>query len=154
MSDRADNSPGRLGRLVRFYVSDLFLKFLLAGGLAAGVNFASRFALQPMVGFDGAVALAYLAGFLTAFFLNRAIVFPRSGKPIRVEMAWFFLFNLIAFPLVVTLSIVLRDFVFVRVLPRAPAEAVAHACAILTPVVFNFAAHRLVTFGVRRGGEA
>jgi putative flippase GtrA len=150
MSERADIPPGRLGRLIRFYFSGVFLKFLLAGGLAALVNFLSRFALQPAVGFDAAVALAYLAGFLTAFFLNRAFVFPRSGKPVRVEMAWFFLFNLIAFPVVVALSIVLRDDVFGHIMPRAVAEALAHACAIMTPVVFNFAAHRLVTFGVRR----
>lgn len=149
MSERADIPPGRIGRLIRFYASGVFLKFLLAGGLAALVNFASRFALQPAVGFDAAVALAYLVGFLTAFVLNRAFVFPRSGKPVRVEMAWFFLFNLIAFPVVVALSIGLRDYVFGRVLPRGPAEALAHACAILTPVAFNFAAHRLVTFGVR-----
>jgi putative flippase GtrA len=150
MSGRADTQPGRLGRLIRFYFSGVFAKFLLAGGLAALINFASRFALQPAVGFDAAVALAYLAGFLAAFFLNRAFVFPRSGKPLRVEMAWFFLFNLIAFPVVVALSIVLRDDVFGRFMPRAVGEALAHACAIMTPVVFNFAAHRLVTFGVRR----
>jgi putative flippase GtrA len=153
MSERADTSPGRLGRLVRFYASGVFLKFLLAGGLAALVNFLSRFALQPAVGFDAAVALAYLAGFLTAFFLNRAFVFPRSGKPMRVEMGWFLLFNLIAFPVVVGLSIVLRDDVFGHMLPRPAAEALAHACAIMTPVVFNFAAHRLVTFGAGRGEE-
>lgn len=142
-------SPVR--RLIAFYLNGVFAKFLLAGGLAAAANFASRLALQPLTGFDAAVVLAYLIGFATAFVLNRAFVFPKSGKSLRQEMGWFFVFNLIAFPVVVVSAVLLRDHVFVHVLPRPLAETVAHGCAILVPVVFNFAAHRLVTFGPRSG---
>lgn len=145
-------SVGRLQRLVAFYVNGVFARFLVAGGLAALANFASRLLLQPYAGFKVAVVLAYLVGFTTAFLLNRAFVFPKSGKPMRVEIAWFFLFNLLAFPVVVVSAILLRDFVFVRFLPHALAETVAHGVAILIPVAFNFAAHRLVTFG--RSGSA
>jgi putative flippase GtrA len=141
---------GRVRRLIAFYFNGVFAKFLVAGGLAAAANFASRLALQPLTGFDLAVVLAYLMGFLTAFVLNRIFVFPKSGKPMRVEMAWFFLFNLIAFPVVVVSAVLLRDHLFSRFLPAALAETVAHGCAILIPVVFNFAAHRLVTFGGTR----
>jgi putative flippase GtrA len=137
----------RLSKLIGFYWNGVFAKFLLAGGLAAVANFAARLALQPLAGFDAAVALAYLVGFTVAFTLNRIFVFPASGKPMRQEMAWFFLFNLFAFPVVLASAILLRDWVFARVLPPALAETVAHGCAILVPVVFNFAAHRLVTFG-------
>lgn len=142
---------GRIRRLTAFYVNGVFAKFLLAGGLAAGANFLSRLALQPLTGFNLAVVLAYLVGFGTAFTLNRIFVFPSSGKPMRVEIGWFFLFNLIAFPVVVVSAVLLRDYVFVRFLPRALAETVAHGVSILIPVVFNFAAHRLVTFGNSRG---
>ncbi|WP_165837224.1 GtrA family protein [Phenylobacterium hankyongense] len=138
-------------RLVGFYFNGVFAKFLLAGGLAAAANFAARLVLQPWTGFAAAVVLAYLVGFVTAFVLNRAFVFPASGKPLRHEVAWFLVFNLIAFPVVVGVAILLRDHLFGRFLAPGPAETVAHACAILTPVVFNFAAHRLVTF---RAGEA
>lgn len=134
-------------RLAGFYLNGVFAKFLLAGGLAAAANFASRLALQPFTGFKTAVVLAYLVGFVTAFVLNRAFVFPKSGKPLRHEIGWFFVFNLIAFPIVVVSAIGLRDVVFGRFLPHALAETAAHGCAILVPVVFNFAAHRLVTFG-------
>lgn len=136
----------RLQKLVAFYWNGVFAKFLLAGGLAALANFASRLALQPLVGFNPAVALAYLIGFGVAFALNRAFVFPASGKPVRQEMTWFLIFNLIAFPIVLAASVALRDYVFGRFLPAALAETAAHGCAILVPVVFNFAAHRLVTF--------
>ena len=141
-------------RLLAFYWNGVFAKFLLAGGLAALANFASRIALQPFVGFNPAVALAYLVGFSVAFALNRVFVFPASGKPIRQEMTWFFVFNLIAFPVVLGASVVLRDYVFAPFLPPALAETAAHGCAILVPVVFNFAAHRLVTFAQSsQGGE-
>jgi putative flippase GtrA len=139
-----------LRRLLDFYVNGVFARFLVAGGLAALANFASRLLLQPFTGFNLAVVLAYLVGFTTAFLLNRAFVFPRSGKPMRVEIAWFFLFNAIAFPVVVVSAILLRDYVFGRFLPHAFAETVAHGVSILIPVVFNFAAHRLVTFGNRK----
>jgi len=135
-----------LRRLIGFYCNGVFAKFLLAGGLAALANFASRPALQPMVGFNAAVGLAYLVGVTVAFTLNRIFVFPASGKPVRQEMAWFFAFNALAFPVVLASSVLLRDYVFLRFLKPVLAEAVAHGCAIMIPVVFNFAAHRLVTF--------
>lgn len=138
-------------RIAGFYLNGVFAKFLLAGGLAAAANFLSRLVLQPVAGFKLAVVLAYVVGFLTAFVLNRLFVFPKSGKPLRHEMGWFFLFNLIAFPVVVVAAILLRDYVFSRWLPHSLAETVAHGCAILVPVVFNFAAHRLVTFGRKAG---
>lgn len=137
---------GRARKLVAFYWNGAFARFLLAGGLAAAANFASRLALQPLVGFDPAVALAYLVGFSVAFALNRTFVFPASGKPIRVEMTWFLVFNLVAFPVVLAASIVLRDHLFNRFLPAGRAETAAHGCAILVPAAFNFAAHRLITF--------
>ena len=136
---------GRLQRLIAFYWNGVFLKFLAAGGLAALANFAARLAAQPWLGFRGAVVAAFFVGLTVAFVLNRAFVFPASGKPLRQEMTWFLLFNLLAFPLIVGGSVLLRP-VFGHVLPASLAEAAAHGVAIMIPVVFNFAAHQLVTF--------
>jgi putative flippase GtrA len=133
-------------RLIGFFWNGVFLKFLLAGGLAALANFASRLAVQPFVGFKGAVVAAFFVGLTVAYVLNRAFVFPASGKSVRREVTWFFIFNLIAFPVILGGSVALRDHLFGRFLPESLAEAAAHGCAILIPVVFNFAAHRLVTF--------
>lgn len=135
-----------LRRVAAFYWNGVFAKFLLAGGLAALANFASRPALEPLVGFGPAVALAYGVGVVVAFTLNRLFVFPACGKAMRYEIAWFCTFNALAFPVVVASSVALRAFVFGPFLKPALAEAAAHGCAILIPVVFNFAAHRLITF--------
>ena len=136
----------RLGKLVAFYWNGVFVKFLAAGGLAALANFVSRIVVQPLVGFNAALVVAFFVGLTVAFFLNRAFVFPASGKPIRQEMTWFLIFNLIAFPIIIGGSVLLRDYVFGQFLPASLAEAAAHGVAIMIPVVFNFAAHQLVTF--------
>ena len=139
-----------LRRLAAFYLNGAFAKFLMAGGLAAAANFLSRLAAQSALGFTPAVVLGYAVGFTTAFLLNRRFVFPASGKPMRQEIAWFFVFNAVAFPVVVAAAVILRDHVFEHLLPEVLAENVAHGCAIMIPIVFNFAAHRLVTFGPAR----
>ena len=139
-----------LNRFSSIYFSGQFGKFLLAGGLAAVVNFVSRFAFEPLLGFYGAVAAAYGAGFAVAFLLNRRFVFPASGRPVRHELLWFLFFNALAFPVVVTATILLDAFIFRRVFQAALSEAVAHAIAIMLPVLFNFAAHKFVTFDQKR----
>jgi putative flippase GtrA len=135
-----------LQRLISLYLTGQFGKFLIAGGLAALANFASRFAFEPWFGFWGGVAAAYGVGFLTAFFLNRAFVFPASGKPLREEVGWFFLFNALAFPVVLGASVVLNTYVLRRWFPEKLSESGAHGIAIMLPVFVNFAAHKFITF--------
>jgi putative flippase GtrA len=87
-------------------------------------------------------------GVVTAFTLNRIFVFPASGKPLHHEMSWFFLFNLIAFPVVIAASAGLAH-LFGLLVAKPLAQAAAHAISIMLPAVANFAAHKFVTFKVR-----
>jgi len=135
-----------LQRLVAVYFTGQFGRFLIVGGLAALLNFASRFAFESSLGFSGSVAAAFGVGFLSAFVLNKAFVFPASGKPLREEMGWFFLFNALAFPIVLGGSILLNAYVLGPWLPAKLSEAAAHAIAIVLPVFVNFAAHKFITF--------
>jgi putative flippase GtrA len=141
-----------LQRLVSFYLTGQFGKFLVAGGFAALANFASRFVFERSVSFWAAVSLAYLVGFATAFVLNRLFVFPASEKPLHQEIGWFFLFNLLAFPVVVGAAFGL-DRLFEPFAPAFYAQAAAHGIAIMLPVFVNFAAHKFITFapGAARG---
>ena len=145
MSQPAARESG-LKRLAGLYLTGQFGKFLIAGGFAALAKFLSRFLFEPFTGFWQAVALAYIVGFLTAFFLNRRFVFPASGKPLHQEMAWFFLFNALAFPVVVFAALGLEHYIFSHFLPLWLARAVSHGCAIILPVFVNFVAHKMVTF--------
>lgn len=135
-------------RIISLYLTGEFGKFLLAGGMAAAANFASRFAFEPYLPYAGAVAAAYGVGVVTAFTLNRIFVFPASGKPLHHEISWFFLFNLIAFPIVIAASAGL-SWIFGQVVAKPLAQAAAHAISIMLPAVANFAAHKFVTFKVR-----
>ena len=135
-------------KVISLYLTDEFGKFLLAGGTAAAANFFSRFAFEPFMPFAAAVAAAYGLGVVTAFTLNRIFVFPASGKKLRHEISWFFLFNLLAFPVVIGVSAAL-SWAFVHVVDKAIAQAAAHAISIVLPAVVNFAAHKFITFKVR-----
>jgi putative flippase GtrA len=135
-------------RVVSLYLTGEFGKFLLAGGTAAAANFASRFAFEPFLPYAGAVAAAYGVGVVTAFTLNRIFVFPASGKPLHHEISWFFLFNLIAFPVVIGASAGL-SWIFGLAVAKSLAQAAAHAIGIMLPAVANFAAHKFITFKVR-----
>lgn len=134
-----------LQRLTSLYLTGQFGKFLIAGGLAALANFASRFAFERSVSFWAAVSLAYLVGFATAFTLNRLFVFAASDKPLHHEIGWFFLFNILAFPVVVGAAFGLNE-LFEPFAPLFYAQSAAHGIAIMLPVFINFAAHKFITF--------
>jgi putative flippase GtrA len=135
-------------RVVNLYLSGEFGKFVLAGGTAAALNFASRFVFERHMPYAAAVAAAYGVGVITAFTLNRIFVFPASGKPLHHEISWFFLFNLLAFPVVIGVSAAL-SWVFTHVVDKPIAQTAAHAISIVLPAVVNFAAHKFITFKVR-----
>ena len=113
------------------------------------MNFASRFVFEPHMPYTLAVAAAYGVGVVTAFTLNRIFVFPASGKPLHHEISWFFLFNLIAFPVVIAASAGLA-WTFGHVVATDLAKAAAHAISIMLPALVNFAAHKFITFRVRK----
>ena len=135
-------------RVVNLYLSGEFGKFVLAGGTAAALNFASRFVFERHMPYAAAVAAAYGVGVITAFTLNRIFVFPASGKPLHHEISWFFLFNALAFPVVIAVSSGLA-WLFAHGIDKALAKAAAHAISIVLPAVVNFAAHKFITFKVR-----
>ena len=57
-----------------------FARFAVAGGIAAGVNVASRWVFSIGMVYELAIALAYGAGMATAFALNRTFVFDRPEE--------------------------------------------------------------------------
>ena len=89
-----------LRRLVAFYSTGQFGRFLLVGGVALVCHWLSRFAFNAFVSYAWAIVLAYLVGILVAFTLNKIYVFPYSQRSLNFEMLFFFLVNIAAFPLV------------------------------------------------------
>lgn len=128
-----------------------FLRFLVAGGIAAICNFASRFVYSEFFAFGVAVVLAYVTGIVVAYLLNKRFVFTDSGNSAPVEIMWFVVVNLFAILQTWALSVYL-----VSVLPpympvageaaRDLAEALAHGAGVMLPVFTSYLGHKYLTF--------
>ena len=88
-----------------------FVRFALAGGVAAAVNILSRWLLSLFMRFEIAVVIAYLIGMATAFVLTRQFVFKRSDRHVRIEAMRFALVNLAALAQVWVISVGLAEWV-------------------------------------------
>jgi putative flippase GtrA len=133
-------------RVVLFYWSPQFARFLVVGGVALLCHWLSRFVFNWFVDYAVAIVLAYLVGMLVAFVLNKIYVFPYSERSLNFEIFFFFLVNVAAFPAVWVVAYLLGEWVLINYMPRQPALALAHGLAITLPVFANYALHKLVTF--------
>ena len=135
-----------LARLARRFLSAQFVKFLIAGGLAALLNWSARFLFSTWFSYGWAVLLAYLIGLSSGYVLNAWLVFPKSGQTRRREIAYFVGVNLMSLPLVWGLSVGLGDFLFPTIMDRSLAQALGNGIGILSPVALSFVLHRKLTF--------
>ena len=126
-----------------------FAGFVVAGGIAAIVNFLSRILLNLVFGYATSIILAYIAGMVTAFLLNRHAVFSPSGKSMRVEAVWFTLVNVLAVTQTLIISLLLANIVFPDLGIEAYSREIAHAIGIVVPVITSYFGHRYWTFGKR-----
>lgn len=128
-----------------------FIRFLLAGGLAALINFGSRFVYNIFVDFSVAVVLAFMTGLAAGYMLNKRFVFTMSKNSMATEMGWFVLINLLALAqtwgLSVYLAKVLPEYLHVQGVDGLElAEAIAHGAGVLLPVFTSFIGHKYLTF--------
>jgi putative flippase GtrA len=139
-------SQSAVRRLLAFYLTGQFGRFLLVGGVALICHWLSRFGFNLFVSYAWAIVLAYLVGIAVAFTLNKIYVFPYSRRSLNFEMFFFFLVNIAAFPVVWAVAYLLGERVLAPLMPREIALALAHGFAITLPVFVNYALHKLVTF--------
>jgi putative flippase GtrA len=123
-----------------------FLRFVLAGGLAAGANYGSRFAFSLWLPFAAAVVLAYLVGMAVAFLLMRRFVFDATGQPLAPQVVKFVLVNLLALVQTLAVSLVLARGILPWLGVTDHAEAIAHFVGVGVPVFTSFLGHRHGTF--------
>lgn len=127
------------------------VRFLLAGGLAALVNFGSRFVYSVFVDFSTAVVLAFMTGLTTAFILNKLYVFTDSRNTVAQEMSWFVVINMLALAQTWGLSVYLSH-QLPGVIPvqgrlgRELSDAIAHGAGVLLPVFTSYLGHKYLTF--------
>ncbi len=123
-----------------------FALFIIAGGLAACVNFFSRMLLSHWLVYSAAIVVAYLLGMITAFVLNRMLVFKQVSHSMRHQVFWFTLVNLAAVLQTLAISLLLVEWLFPRTGFNWHPETVAHAFGVAVPVVTSFIGHKYLSF--------
>src|SRR5213593_1373813 len=88
-----------------------FVRFVLAGGFAALVNILSRLAYSEAIPYAAAVVLAYVTGMVTAYVLNRTLVFGPGDRGVPGEMLAFTLVNVAAVAQTLVISLGLAYYV-------------------------------------------
>jgi len=123
--------------------------FLVAGGLAAGVNIGSRVVFSFWLPFSAAVCMAFCCSLTSAFYMYRSVVFPISGRVDR-QFGIFTLVNLGSLGLTLAVAHLALRALF-PLFNRSEAEFLAHVLGAGAPVVPNFLLHKKITFaGARR----
>jgi putative flippase GtrA len=127
-----------------------FIRFLLVGGFAAGVNLAVRYLLNFLIDYSTSIVLAYLIGMLTAFGLSKWLVFERSGLGTRIELIRFGLINLVAIAQVWVVSVVLAEGLFPRIGIETYRYDIAHVIGVAMPALTSYLGHKHYSFAARK----
>ena len=123
-----------------------FLLFLVSGGIAAALNWGSRFLFSRWMAFEWAVVCAYGVGMATAFILMRTLAFDGRGKPAIPQAGRFALVNAAALAQTWIVSVAMTRWVLPSVGITTHAEALGHLVGVLFPVFTSYIAHRKYTF--------
>ena len=126
-----------------------FMRFLVAGGIAAAANVLSRIAFSQFMGLAAAVVLAYCVGMLVAFVLMRSQVFPASSSPVSHQVGKFIGVNLAAVLQTLVITLVLARWALPALGVRRFVEEIAHVVGVCVPVVTSYFGHKHFSF--RRG---
>lgn len=127
-------------------ITPQFLRFLVAGGVAAGANFGSRFVFSIFFTYGVAVFLAYLVGMLVAFLLMRGLVFNARQGPLAPQVTKFIGVNVLAVLQTLAISLLLARWVLPSVGIMDNAEALGHLVGVLVPVLTSYFGHKFLTF--------
>ena len=130
------------------------VRFLLAGGSAAAINWFARILLSLVMPFEAALLVAYAIGMAAGFVLYRRFVFRGAGAgAMRRQLAAFLVVNALGAGVVLAVSagLVAALGAVMPSLPLAVAEALGHGVGIAFGAVANYFGHRLLTFATRAG---
>jgi len=127
-------------------LSSQYMRFLMAGALAALANFGSRFFFSRFVDYSMAVLLAYLVGMLVAFILMRGQVFRATEGPWLRQAGSFALINILAALQTLAVSLLLVRWLLPSFGVVDHAEAIAHLVGVAAPAVTSYFGHKWLTF--------
>lgn len=132
--------------MIHLIPRDPRIRYLAAGGFAAGINWLVRFPLSLIMPFGLAVAVATAIGMVIGFFTYKHFVFDRTDRAIWLQVRDFIGVNIVGAAATVIVAVAVRD------LPHWPTdwmiavEPTAHAIGIAVAAFVNYFGHRYITF--------
>lgn len=127
-------------------ISARLVRFVVASGVAALINFGSRIAFSLVAPYPAAIMLAFCAGLSSAFVLNRLFVFEQPDIPLRHQMFWFTAVNLFALAQTLAVSLLLQRLLFPAAGLTWHSDEIAHAIGILVPIASSYLGHKKLSF--------
>ena len=132
--------------MIRHFFSRQFALFLLTGGTAALVNFASRILYSQWMSYSNAILVAYVTGMITSFILARLFVFRASGTNLTRAALFFAAVNVVTAVQTWLISMLLAY----EVLPWAGVTRfvpeIAHTVGLTLPVFTSYLGHKFWSF--------
>lgn len=131
---------------MRSLLADERIRFLLAGGSAALLNWIVRFPLSMLMPYAAAVTAATGIGMVAGFILYRSLVFRGSTRPLWLQIRDFIGVNIVAGIVTILSAVALSNAPW---WPEAYQHLVpggAHLTGIAIGAVVNFFGHKLFTF--------
>ncbi|KQT49250.1 sugar translocase [Methylobacterium sp. Leaf456] len=128
------------------------IRFLIAGGSAAAINWGARILLSLALPFEAALIVAYAVGMAAGFWLYRRFVFRGAGAgSVRGQLPLFLAVNMVGMGVVLAVSagFVAALGVLLPGLSLPVAEALSHGVGIAVGAVANYFGHRLLTFSAQ-----
>ena len=138
-----------MSRISELFLSKQFLRFLVSGGIAALVNFFSRFFFQQFFTYAWSVALSFSLGTGVSFFLNKAFTFASYDERTSIQFVKFILIALVGIMLAsfaASAQITLYRLLGWPRLSEGEVESIAHIVTIAGAAIYNFLAMKYFSF--------
>ncbi len=132
--------------MIRQFFSKQFIRFLIAGGIAAIINFLSRIFYNQYCSFSAAIIFAYLTGMVTAFILTRIFVFKSSTQSVGHSAIIFTLVNVAAAAQTWLISMGLNYYALPMFGVKHYVAEIASAIGIAFPVFSSYLGHKHWSF--------
>lgn len=127
-----------------------FIGFIIAGLASTLCNLGSRYGFELWLPYEWSLVGANTVGVLSAFALNRVLVFRSQSRRAAAELARFVAVNLIGIMVSWMVAVLLYRIVMPALGLTWHADLVAHAIGIAVPLLPNYLAHTRWTFKDRR----
>nr|WP_321982376.1 GtrA family protein [uncultured Cohaesibacter sp.] len=128
---------------------DMRVRFLLAGGSAALLNWGIRFLFSQYLPYLLAVCLALVVGMIYGFIIYRYWAFvSQHRRPVFLEIRDFILVNIGGGLVTIIVAYALNWLLGGLPLPTVMIEGFAHATGIAAGAVVNYLGHKNITFDV------